>query len=93
MERTVASLLSLYRPENPLEKASTIPSPWYFDQRIARHRDRAVAHDVDFEPVALGDAVDFVLDRTGVGIDVNSDRIGTSRCGVSGIQTGVPADI
>jgi choline monooxygenase len=36
MERSVASLLSLYRPEDPLEKASTIPSPWYFDARIAR---------------------------------------------------------
>ena len=36
MERSVDSLLNLYRPENPLEKASTIPSPWYFDPRIAR---------------------------------------------------------
>src|SRR5258708_31478303 len=36
MEWSVASLLSLYRPENPLEKAFTIPSPWYFDERLAR---------------------------------------------------------
>src|SRR5260221_2606916 len=36
MERSVASLLSLYRPENPLERAYTIPSPWYFDERLAR---------------------------------------------------------
>jgi len=36
MERSVASLLSLYRPENPIEKAFTIPSPWYFDERLAR---------------------------------------------------------
>ena len=36
MERSVASLLSLYRPENPLEKASTIPSPWYFDPWVVR---------------------------------------------------------
>ncbi len=36
MDRSVASLLSLYRPENPLEKAFTIPSPWYFDERLAR---------------------------------------------------------
>src|SRR5258707_11405415 len=35
MDRSVASLLSLYRPENPLEKAFTIPSPWYFDERLA----------------------------------------------------------
>src|SRR5246127_4300389 len=36
MERSVASLLNLYHPEDPLEKASTIPSLWYFDPRIAR---------------------------------------------------------
>lgn len=36
MERSVASLLSLYRPENSLDHAWTIPSPWYFDERIAR---------------------------------------------------------
>ena len=45
MERSVASLLSLYQPENPLEKASTIPSPWYFDARIARlENERVFAH-------------------------------------------------
>jgi choline monooxygenase len=36
MERSVDSLLKLYKPENPLDRASTIPSPWYFDTRIAR---------------------------------------------------------
>jgi choline monooxygenase len=36
MERSVSSLLNLYHPEDPLEKASTIPSLWYFDPRIAR---------------------------------------------------------
>jgi len=35
MERSVTSLLNLYHPEDPLERASTIPSPWYFDSRIA----------------------------------------------------------
>jgi choline monooxygenase len=45
MERSVASLLNLYNPENPLEKASTIPSPWYFDARIARlENERVFAH-------------------------------------------------
>jgi choline monooxygenase len=45
MERSVESLLKLYRPENPLEKASTIPSPWYFDTRIARlENERVFAH-------------------------------------------------
>jgi len=45
MERSVASLLKLYQPENPLEKASTIPSPWYFDARIARlENEQVFAH-------------------------------------------------
>ena len=46
MERSVTSLLSLYRPDDPLEKASTIPSPWYFDPRIARlEHERVFAHN------------------------------------------------
>lgn len=45
MERSIASLLNLYHPENPLERASTIPSPWYFDARIARlENERVFAH-------------------------------------------------
>jgi len=36
MERSVQSLLNLYNPNDPLEKAWTIPSPWYFDERIAK---------------------------------------------------------
>jgi len=45
MERSVTSLLNLYQPENPLEKASTIPSPWYFDPRIARlENEQVFAH-------------------------------------------------
>src|ERR1700736_354120 len=34
MPSSVQEILSLYNPENPLEKASTIPAPWYFDPRI-----------------------------------------------------------
>jgi choline monooxygenase len=45
MERSVASLLSLYRPENSLEQAWTIPSPWYFDGRIGRlEAEKVFAH-------------------------------------------------
>jgi choline monooxygenase len=36
MERSVREVLNLYNPADPLEKASTIPAPWYFDERIAR---------------------------------------------------------
>ena len=35
MQRSVESLLNLYNPRDPLERAWTIPSPWYFDARIA----------------------------------------------------------
>ena len=46
MERSVESLLKLYRPEDPLERASTIPSPWYLDPRIARlEGERVFAHN------------------------------------------------
>ena len=34
MGQTVLDILNLYNPANPLEKASTIPAPWYRDQRI-----------------------------------------------------------
>src|SRR6201998_1479555 len=45
MERSVESVLELYCPENPLEQASTIPSPWYFDARIARlENEQVFAH-------------------------------------------------
>jgi choline monooxygenase len=32
MQRCVRSLVNLYNPGDPLEKAWTIPSPWYFDR-------------------------------------------------------------
>jgi hypothetical protein len=35
-ERSVCEVLTSYYPDNPLEKASTIPAPWYFDTRIAQ---------------------------------------------------------
>jgi choline monooxygenase len=35
-ERSVRDILNLYNPTNPLDKAWTIPAPWYFDTRIAQ---------------------------------------------------------
>ena len=35
-ESSVRDILSLYNPAAPLEKAWTIPAPWYFDERIAQ---------------------------------------------------------
>jgi choline monooxygenase len=34
MHQTVQDILNLYNPANPLEKAATIPAPWYRDPRI-----------------------------------------------------------
>src|SRR5450755_2703673 len=42
MQRNIRTLLSLYNPHNPLDHASTIPSPWYFDQSIADLENAAV---------------------------------------------------
>jgi choline monooxygenase len=42
MSRDVRSLLELYNPNNPLDHASTIPSPWYFDDGIAELENSAV---------------------------------------------------
>ncbi|HKI13313.1 MAG TPA: aromatic ring-hydroxylating dioxygenase subunit alpha [Candidatus Acidoferrum sp.] len=35
-ERSVRDVLNLYNPADPLENASTIPAPWYFDPRLAQ---------------------------------------------------------
>jgi choline monooxygenase len=36
MERSVRDVINLYNPQDPLERAWTIPAPWYFDPRVAR---------------------------------------------------------
>src|SRR5277367_711866 len=44
VERSVREVLNLYNPGNPLEKAFTIPAPWYFDERLAElERDSVFA--------------------------------------------------
>src|ERR1700693_1972806 len=35
-DRSVRDVLNLYNPVAPLERAFTIPAPWYFDPRIAQ---------------------------------------------------------
>lgn len=35
MQQNVREIVNLYNPQDPLERASTIPAPWYFDPRIA----------------------------------------------------------
>jgi choline monooxygenase len=36
MEPTVREIINLYNPADPLEKASTIPAPWYRDPRLEK---------------------------------------------------------
>jgi len=43
-ERSLHEILDLYDPAHPLERAWTIPAPWYFDTRIAQlERDSVFA--------------------------------------------------
>ena len=35
-QRSIREVLNLYNPADPLERAWTIPAPWYFDTRIAQ---------------------------------------------------------
>jgi choline monooxygenase len=42
MERNVRDLLNLYNPQDPLDRAWTIPSPWYFDAKIAELEQQSV---------------------------------------------------
>ncbi len=44
IERSVRDVLNLYNPADPLEKAYTIPAPWYFDKRVEQlERDNVFA--------------------------------------------------
>ncbi len=42
MERDVRDILNLYNPRDPLDHAWTIPSPWYFDPRVAALEQQSV---------------------------------------------------
>ena len=42
MERSVREILNLYNPAAPLERAWTIPAPWYFDARLAELERQSV---------------------------------------------------
>jgi choline monooxygenase len=43
-DHSIREILNLYNPSNPLEKAWTIPAPWYFDEHIAQlERDSVFA--------------------------------------------------
>jgi len=42
MEAGVRDILNLYNPADPLERAWTIPAPWYFDARLAELERQSV---------------------------------------------------
>jgi choline monooxygenase len=56
LERPLRDILNLYNPANPLENASTIPAPWYFDTRIA-HLERESVFAANWQVVGRLDQV------------------------------------
>ncbi len=75
-ERSVQEILNLYNPADPLERAWTMPAPWYFDSRIAQlERDAVFA--ANWQVVGRGDQVQ----RAGqfFTIDVNSEPLLVAR--------------
>src|SRR5258707_12562404 len=42
MERDIRGLLNLYNPQDPLDHAWTIPSPWYFEPRVGELEQQSV---------------------------------------------------
>ncbi len=56
MHQTVQEILNLYNTANPLEKASTIPAPWYRDPRI-EELERSSVFDGTWQVAGRGDQV------------------------------------
>ncbi len=42
MERSIRDVVNLYNPTDPLERAWTIPAPWYLDPRVAELERQSV---------------------------------------------------
>jgi choline monooxygenase len=56
MERNIHELINLYNPNDSLDHAWTIPSPWYFDQRIHELEQQSVFAKT-WQAVGRGDQV------------------------------------
>jgi choline monooxygenase len=56
MEHSVNDIVNLYNPTDPLERAFTIPAPWYRDQRIA-DLERASVFSGTWQVVGRADQV------------------------------------
>lgn len=68
-ERSVRDVLNLYNPADPLEKAFTIPAPWYFDKRI-EELERSSVFAANWQMVGRRDQVSergeyFTIDVNG----------------------------
>jgi phenylpropionate dioxygenase-like ring-hydroxylating dioxygenase large terminal subunit len=72
MERTVRDVLNLYDPTAPLERAFTIPAPWYFDARI-QELERNSVFAANWQ---VAGRLDQVLDRGQFfTIDINQEPL------------------
>jgi choline monooxygenase len=56
MALSVREIVNLYNPRDPLERASTIPAPWYLDARIAE-LERASVFSASWQAVGRVDQV------------------------------------
>ncbi len=56
MERSLRDIINLYNPRDPLEKAWTIPAPWYLDRRVAE-LERASVFSATWQAVGRLDQV------------------------------------
>ena len=75
-EPTVRDILNLYNPSDPLEKAWTIPAPWYFDTRIER-LERESVFAANWQVVGRADQV--VEPGQFFTIDVNQEPLLVAR--------------
>lgn len=83
MERNVRDLINLYNPNDPLDHAWTIPSPWYFDTRVGRLEEQSV-FAATWQVVGRADQVRergdfFTADIAGEPIVVVRDEAGELR--------------
>jgi hypothetical protein len=46
-----------------------------FDHRILRHANEIAGNHADGEAMAGGDAIDLVLDRAGIGVDIDAGGV------------------
>src|SRR5712691_4419150 len=56
MERSLREVINSYNPTNPLERAWTIPAPWYLDPRVAE-LERASVFSATWQVVGRADQV------------------------------------